>query len=60
MKFKGKQKIAIAKEISAHRSKGFPLSVNEIMKMPKPEFLKLLEQFNKFYEAEYMLGDMNP
>lgn len=57
MKIKGKQKIEIAKEISAHRSKKHPLSVNEIMKMNKSEFLALWQEYEAFYEADDMLGD---
>lgn len=57
MKIKGKQKIALAKEMSAHRSKECPLSVNEIMKMSKSEFLELWREYVAFYEADDMLGD---
>ena len=57
MKIKGKHKIEIAKEISAHRSKNYPLSVNEIMKMSKSEFLELWNEYLAFYEADDMLGD---
>ena len=57
MKIKGKQKIEIAKEISAHRSKKHPLSVNAIMRMSKSEFLKLWKEYIEFYEADAMLGD---
>ena len=57
MKLKGKQKIDIAKEISAHRSDKHPLSVNKIMKMSKSEFLKLWKEYIMFYEADDMLGD---
>lgn len=60
MKIKGKQKIEIAREISAHRSAKHPLSVNEIMKMSKSEFLALWKEYITFYEADDMLGDMNP
>ena len=60
MRIKGKQKIEIAKEISAHRSKKHPISVNDIMKMNKSEFLELWKKYITFYEADNMLGDINP
>ena len=55
---KASKKYEMAKEMNNRMTK--PVGINNLMKMPKKEFIMLWLRFCQFVEADNELGDMEP